>query len=52
MEKVMIDTTEYQQRVLECIGSEKVDKLFGSTIWTLEFIRWMFKRRCVLLCMQ
>lgn len=22
MEKVMIDTTEYQQRVLECIGSD------------------------------
>lgn len=33
MEKVMIDTTEYQQRVLECIGSEKVDKLFGSTMF-------------------
>ena len=33
MEKVMIDNTEYQQRVLECIGSEKVDKLFGSTMF-------------------
>lgn len=28
MEKVMTDTTEYQQRVLECIGSEEVDKFF------------------------
>lgn len=33
MEKVMIDTTEYQQRVLECIGSEEVDKFFGTTMF-------------------
>lgn len=33
MEKVMIDTTEYQQRVLECIGSEEVDKFFGATMF-------------------
>ncbi len=33
MEKVMIDATEYQQRVLECIGSEKVDKFFGLTMF-------------------
>lgn len=33
MEKVMIDTTEYQQRVLECIGSEEVNKFFGTTMF-------------------
>lgn len=33
MEKVMTDTTEYQQRVLECIGSEEVDKFFGATMF-------------------
>lgn len=33
MEKVMTDTTEYQQRVLECIGSEEVDKFFGVTMF-------------------
>ena len=33
MEKVMIDTTEYQQRVLECIGSEEVDKFFRTTMF-------------------
>lgn len=33
MEKVMIDTTEYQQKVLDCIGSEEVNKFFNSTMF-------------------
>lgn len=33
MEKLLVDTSEYQQRVLNCIGSEEIDKFFGSTMF-------------------
>lgn len=31
MEKLLIDSTEYQQKVLDCICSEQIDKFFGGT---------------------
>ncbi len=31
MEKLLIDSTEYQQKVLDCIGSGEIDKFFGAT---------------------
>lgn len=31
MEKLLIDSTEYQRKVLDCIGSEEIDKFFGVT---------------------
>lgn len=31
MEKLLIDSTEYQQKVLDCIGSKEIDKFFGAT---------------------
>lgn len=31
MEKLFIDTTEYQKKVLDCIASEEIDKFFGVT---------------------
>lgn len=31
MEKLLIDTTEYQKKVLDCIASEEIDKFFGAT---------------------
>ena len=31
MEKLLIDSTEYQQKVLDCIGSGEIDKFFGVT---------------------
>ena len=31
MEKLLIDSTEYQQEVLDCIYSEEIDKFFGAT---------------------
>ena len=31
MEKLLIDSTEYQQKVLDCISSEEIDKFFGAT---------------------
>lgn len=33
MEKLLVDTSEYQKRVLDCIGSEEIDKFFGSTVF-------------------
>lgn len=33
MEKILVDISEYQQRVLNCIGSEEIDKFFGSTMF-------------------
>ena len=33
MEKLLVDTSEYQKRVLDCIGSEEIDKFFGSTMF-------------------
>lgn len=34
MEKLLVDISEYQQRVLNCIGLEEIDKFFGSTMFT------------------
>lgn len=31
MEKLLIDSTEYQQKVLDSIGSGEIDKFFGVT---------------------
>lgn len=31
MEKLLIDSTEYQQKVLDCICSGEIDKFFGAT---------------------
>lgn len=31
MEKLLIDSTEYQQKVLDSISSEEIDKFFGAT---------------------
>lgn len=31
MEKLLIDSTEYQQKVLDCISSEEIDKFFRVT---------------------
>lgn len=31
MEKLLIDSTGYQQKVLDCISSEEIDKFFGAT---------------------
>ena len=31
MVKLLIDSTEYQQKVLDCIYSEQIDKFFGVT---------------------
>lgn len=31
MEKLLIDSTEYQQKVLDCICSVEIDKFFGVT---------------------
>lgn len=31
MVKLLIDSTEYQQKVLDCICSEQIDKFFGVT---------------------
>lgn len=33
MKKLLVDTSEYQQRVLNCIGSEEINKFFKSTIF-------------------
>lgn len=33
MEKLLIDSTEYQQKVLDCIGSEEIDKFFWSDLF-------------------
>nr|WP_270249165.1 hypothetical protein [Coprococcus catus] len=31
MEKLLIDSIEYHQKVLDCIYSEEIDKFFGAT---------------------
>ena len=31
MEKLLIDSTEYHQKVLDCIYSEEIDKFFRAT---------------------
>ena len=33
MEKLLIDISEYQQKVLDCISSEEINKFFDSTIF-------------------
>ena len=33
MEKLLVDTSEYQKRVLDCISSEEIDKFFESTMF-------------------
>lgn len=33
MKKLLIDISEYQQKVLDCISSEEIDKFFDSTIF-------------------
>ena len=33
MEKLLIDISEYQQKVLSCISSEEINKFFDSTIF-------------------
>lgn len=33
MKKLLIDISEHQQKVLDCISSEEIDKFFDSTIF-------------------
>ena len=33
MEKLLLDISEYQQKVLSCISSEEINKFFDSTIF-------------------
>ena len=33
MEKLLIDISEYQQKVLDCISSEEINKFFDSTMF-------------------
>lgn len=35
MEKLLIDISEYQQKVLSCISSEEINKFFDSTIFAV-----------------